>query len=86
MYLYRYIYIYICTEHLEWDCREDPPVLDVCLGRWNFLNILHVRFIFIEPSKWPADQDAWFTGLPGHQRVVSDQNLKNHTLVPVSVK
>ena len=33
---------------------------------------------FIEPSKWPADQDAWFTGLAGNQRVVSDQNLKKH--------
>ena len=69
-----------------YDCREDPPVLGVCLGMWNFLNILHVRFMFIEPSKWPADQDACFTGLPGNQRVVSDQNLKNHTLVPLSVK
>ena len=27
----------------------------------NFLDILHVKFMFIEPSKWPADQDAWFT-------------------------
>ena len=78
MYIYFFIYMY--------DCREDPPVLGVCLGMWNFLNILHVRFMFIEPPKWPADQDAWFTGLPGNQRVVSDQNLKNHTLVPVSVK
>ena len=36
-----YIYISICTEHLEWDCREDPPVLGVCLGMWNFLDILN---------------------------------------------
>ena len=54
------MYINLCTEHIEWDCREDPPMLGVCLGMWNFLDILHVRFMFIEP-KWPADQDAWFT-------------------------
>ena len=48
------------TKHLEWDCRQNPPVLGVCLGMWSFLDILHVRFMFLEPSKWPADQDAWF--------------------------
>ena len=77
-----YIYI-ICTEHLEWDCREDPPVLGVCLGMWNFLDILHVIFMFIEPSKWPADH-AWFT-LQSEGCILS-KNLKNHTLVPMSVK
>ena len=35
-----YIIIYICTEHLDWDCREDPPVLGVCLGMWNFLDMI----------------------------------------------
>ena len=73
MYLYKCIYIYIylfiykyrCTEHLEGDCREDPPVLDVSLGMWNFLDILHVRFMFIEPSKWPADQDVGYLAIRG---------------------
>ena len=74
----------MCTEHLEWDCREDPPVLGVCLGMWNFLDILHVRFMFTEPSKWPADQDAWFT-LQSDGCILS-KSLKNHTLVPMSVK
>ena len=69
------VYIYIYAEHLDWDCREDPPVLGVCLGMWNFLDILHARFMFIEPSKWPADQDAWLTGLPCNQRVVSYQKI-----------
>ena len=78
------IYIYICTEHIEWDCREDPPMLGVCLGMWNFLDILHVRFMFIEPSKWPADQDAWFTlQLAG---CILSKISKHHTLVPLSVK
>ena len=75
---------YMCTEHLEWDCREDPPMLGVCLGMWNFLDILHVRFMFIEPSKWRADQDAWFA-LQSEGCILS-KSLKNHTLVPMSVK
>ena len=61
-----------CTNHLEWDCREDPPVLGVCLGMWNFLDILHVRFMFIEPSKWPAIK---MLGLPCNQRVVPYQKI-----------
>ena len=81
-----YLYKYMCTEHLEWDCREDPPVLGVCLGMWNFLDLLHVRFMFIEPSKWPADQDAWFWFTLQSKGCISSKKLKHHTLLPMSVK
>ena len=57
------------------------------LGMWNFLDILHVRFMFIEPSKWPADQDClvyWFTWQS--EGLYLFKISKNHTLVPVSVK
>ena len=47
--VYIYINQNICTEHLEWDCREDPPVLDVrfvweCGTSWISYIRIHVHW------------------------------------------
>ena len=85
--LYIYIYINMCTEHLVTLNGIVVKTLQCWTFVWecgNFLDILHVRFMFIEPSKWPADQDAWFT--LQSKGCLSSKKLKHHTLLPMSVK
>ena len=72
--VYIYIDIRMCTEHLEWDCRQNPPVLDV-------------RFVWECGTSWisymsdscslspPSGLRIKMLGLPCNQKVVSHEKI-----------